>query len=166
MFCTPIILGLSNCNTETIQLTRDRTYSCVGEHCSRTSVSTYETFWCHNWQNRNLKFYCLENAGFHSSKEHLLWKDQRESVCPLHYTQLGVFVNWIDISFILDLHSSLCLFILNLMINFSNTTSFFFFYESEIARSHCYVFKKCMLYWHFLLYSIKMNKQTCVDVSV
>jgi hypothetical protein len=49
-----------------------------------------------------------------------------EGVCPLHYTQLGVFVNGIDVCIILELHSSLCLFILNLIINFSNMTSIFF----------------------------------------
>jgi len=39
MFCTPIILGLSNCNTENIQLTKDRTYSySVGDVLASTAV--------------------------------------------------------------------------------------------------------------------------------
>jgi len=39
MFCTPIVLGLSNCNTETIQLTKDCTYRySVGHMLASTAL--------------------------------------------------------------------------------------------------------------------------------
>ena len=39
MFCTPIIVGLSHCNTETIQLTEDCTYSySVGQMVVSTAL--------------------------------------------------------------------------------------------------------------------------------
>jgi hypothetical protein len=141
----PFILGLSTCNTETIQLTKDRTYSySVGHMLASTAL---EHRWAHmkplgiiTGKTAILSFTALKSPRFHSCKDHLLWKGQREGVCPLHYTQLGMFVNWIDISIILDLHLSLCLFILNLMMNFSDMTSIFFMrvkLQDLIVTNYC-----------------------------
>jgi len=160
----PIILGLSTCNTETIQLTKDCTYCySVGHMLASTAL---ERRWAHmkplgviTGKTAILSFTALKTSRFHSSNDHLLWKVQREGVCPLHYTQLGVFVNWIDISIILDLHSSLCLFILSLMMNFFRYYQYFFLWEWNCKISLLQIIvKKCMLCWH-LPYSTKMNKK-------
>jgi hypothetical protein len=167
MFCAPIIIGLSNCNTETIQLTKDCKYSySVGHLLSSTAVE-------HLWT-------CMKPHGFITGKTTLLsftalkTSDfiQVKNIC-CERIRGKVYVLCI-------IHTLVCLLIELILVLLSRSSFTFvsvylqfddrffkydqyFFYESEIARSHCYIlkllFKKCMLSWHLLPYSTKVNKK-------